>query len=71
MQTFNSFFRDDQRRGASPGGARLQDAGPPGLPPRALRHHARVLAQGPHEEADVRDPPVEAGGLFHHVRLGL
>ena len=40
-----------------------------GLPAPSLRHHAGVLAQGPDEAAHIRDPPVEAGGLLHHVRL--
>ena len=40
-----------------------------GLPAPSLRHHAGVLAQGPDEAAHIRDPPVEAGGLLHHVRF--
>ena len=30
---------------------------------------ANLLNPGPDEEADLRDPAVEAGGLLHHVRL--
>lgn len=35
----------------------------------ALRDNARVLAQGPAQTADIRDSPVEAGGLLHHGQL--
>ena len=32
---------------------------------------ANLPSPGPDEEADLRDPAVEAGGLLHHVRLGV
>ena len=38
--------RNDERRGSPPSGARIPDAVAPGLPACAIRHHARVLAQG-------------------------
>lgn len=62
-------FRNDQRRGAPPGGPRLPDAQPARLSRQPLRDNARVLAQGPDETTYVRDAPVEAGGLLHHGRL--
>ena len=62
-------FRHDERRGPPPSRARLQDASPPGMLPAALRNHARMLAQGSGQEADLWDPPVEAGGLLLDPRL--
>ena len=53
------------------GGARVQDAAAPVLPRPALRHHARVLAQGSRQAAHLRDSAVETGGLLHNVRLGV
>ena len=38
--------RNDERRGSPSSGARIPDAVAPGLPACAIRHHARVLAQG-------------------------
>jgi hypothetical protein len=62
-----NIFRHDQRRSPQPGGARVPHAEPAGLPPSPLRDHAGVLAQGPHEAADLRDPPVAAGRLLYPV----
>ena len=61
--------RHDERRGSEPSGTRVPHAKSPGVPPDPVRHHARVLAQGPHEEADLRDAAVAAGRLLHPVRF--
>lgn len=59
----------DQRGGAAPSGAWLSYALPTRLSYNALRHHARVLAQGRDETTHLRDAPVETRGLFHHGGL--
>lgn len=61
--------RYDKCRGAAPSGARLQNAVSARLSGCVVRHHARVLAQGPDEAADVRDAAVEVGRLLHHGGL--
>jgi len=65
--SMQSHFRHDKRRSPSSSGARLPDAGPPGVLPRPVRHHAGVLAQGPHEETNLWNSSVEAGRLLHDV----
>jgi fyn-related kinase len=46
-------FRHDQCRGPAPSRTWVSDAVSAGLPATTLRHHARVLAQGSDQEADV------------------
>ena len=53
-------YRDDQCRGPEPGGTRIPDAESSGLSSNPLRHHAGVLAQGPNEETDLRNPTMAA-----------
>lgn len=64
-----SLSRHDERRGVAPSGARLPHAVSAELPVTALRHYARVLAQGPAEATHLRDAAVEAGGLLHYGQL--
>ena len=68
---FNTIYvyRNDKRWSAAPGGAWLPHAVPSRMPHRSVWHNAGMLAQGPHEAANIRDPAVETGGLLHHGRL--
>ena len=61
--------RNDKRRGPEPGGTRVPHAEPARMPADPVRHHAGVLAQGPDEEAHLRDAAVAARRLFHSVRF--
>jgi len=61
-------FRNDKRRSSTPGGAWLSYAVSARLPDTTLWHNGRVLAQGRDGETDLRDPPMEAGGLLHAAR---
>ena len=68
---FFNYFRYDKRRSLAPGRARLPNALPAKLPCGFIRHNVGMLEQGPDEEADFRNPPVEIGRLLHHGRLGI
>lgn len=58
--------RYDKRRSPESGGARLPNANAAELQSRALRDHARMLAQRPNAPTNVRDAPMEARRLLHH-----
>lgn len=64
-------FRHEQPRGAGAGGARLQDAVPPGLPHLAARADAAVLEEGRRGAAHLRVPASLLGGLLHSHRASV
>ena len=65
------FFRYDERRGIASSGTWVPHANSTKLSTCIIRNHAGMLAQGPSQEANVRDAPMEIRGLFHHVWLGI
>ncbi|KAA8583237.1 hypothetical protein FQN60_015783 [Etheostoma spectabile] len=64
-------IKHEQPRGAGAGGARLQDAVPPGLPHLNARAHAAVLEEGRRGAAHLRVPASLLGGLFHSHRASV
>ena len=69
LNKFSFLDRHDKRRGFASSWAWLPNAVPTRLPLSTLRDHAGVLEQRPHVSPHLRDPPVEAGWLFHDVRF--
>lgn len=66
-----SAFRHEQPRGSGAGGARLQDAVPPGLPHLSAWADAAVLEEGRRGAAHLRVPASLLGGLLHSHRASV
>lgn len=64
-------FRHEQPRGSGAGGARLQDAVPPGLPHLSARADAAVLEEGCRGATHLRVPASLLGGLLHSHRASV
>ena len=60
------YSRYDQRRGSESSGTWLPYANAAQLQPRALRDHARMLAQRSDAPTNFRDAPMEARRFLHH-----
>lgn len=71
IKQFVPSYRYDKCRSVAPGGARLPHAVPSRMSHCSIWHYVGMLAQGPHEAANIWDPTVEAGGLLYNGRFGV